>query len=218
MTKRTPKTRKYLRSRITRKLILDTAQEVFLEKGYAKTTITKISQKAGVGYGTVYSHFQGKDDLLNKIVDHVMEGFFYLLNQSYKINHYEDLYHIFNLQIGSVFGLATEHRPILKVLREAMGQSETILEHWNKVLYQFIDGATQILSVARKKELTRDVDARISAKALVLTVESFFWEVVHEQETELDRLNETVTGLFLEGLISKDKLEGTSAAPGQNNR
>jgi len=48
---------RYLRSRITRKLILDTALDVFLTEGYAKTTIAKISQQAKVGYGTVYSHF-----------------------------------------------------------------------------------------------------------------------------------------------------------------
>ena len=47
--------RRYLRSRITRNLILDTAQTVFISEGYAKTTIARISEMANVGYGTVYS-------------------------------------------------------------------------------------------------------------------------------------------------------------------
>ena len=60
------KKRPYLRSRITQRLIIETSEKVFLEYGYNKATITRISQQANVGYGTVYSHFRGKDDLLNK--------------------------------------------------------------------------------------------------------------------------------------------------------
>ncbi len=204
MSKRNAKSRRYLRSRITRKLILDTAQEVFLQKGYAKTTITKISEEAGVGYGTVYSHFKGKDDLLNNIIDHVMEGFLSLLRQNYHIEEHEDLYSVFQKQISSVFGLATEHRSILKVLKEALGQSESILEHWNQVLNEFVNGATKIINVSYKKGLTRDINTRITAKALILMVERFFWEVVHEKETDLDLLTETVTSLYLNGVTQQN--------------
>jgi len=205
MGKKPVKSRRYLRSRITRKLILDTAREVFLQKGYSKTTITSISQEAGVGYGTVYSHFNGKDDLLNNIVDHVMEGFFSLLRQNYEIEESRDLYHIFKKQIDSVFELATEHRPILKVLNEAMGQSEQIYEHWNKVLNEFINGATKIINTSHKKGLTKPLNTRISAKALILLVERFFWQVVHEEESDLEVITETVTLLFLEGMTQHKK-------------
>lgn len=205
MGKKTARSRRYLRSRITRKLILDTAREVFLKKGYAKTTITSISEEAGVGYGTVYSHFKGKDDLLNKIVDHVMEGFLELLHQNYQIEEHRDLHYIFKKQIDAVFERATEHRLILKVLKEALGQSDSILEHWNQVLHEFVDGATRIINVSHKKNLLKPLDARVSAKALILMVESFFWEVVHEEETNLPVLSETVTRLFLEGLTGQEK-------------
>jgi len=213
LSKKPARSRRYLRSRITRKLILDTAQEVFLQKGYAKTTITRISEQAGVGYGTVYSHFKGKDDLLNKIVDHVMEGFLSLLRQNYYIEKQQDLYLIFQKQIDSVFALATEHRPMLKVLKEALGQSDPILEHWNQVLNEFVNGATQIINIARKKDLIRPLNTRITAKALILMVESFFWEVVHEEELELELLTETVNGLFLEGLVNHE--DATVTSPGE---
>jgi len=203
LNKKPGKSRRYLRSRITRNLILETAQKVFLEKGYAKTTITKISEEAGVGYGTVYSHFKGKDDLLNNIIDHVMEGFLSLLGKNYNINDCGDLYNIFYRQINAVFGLAIEHRAILQVLREALGQSESIKEHWDSALYEFVAGASRIINIAHKKDLTRDVDTRITSKALIFMVESFFWDVVHEKETDLEMLSDTVTRLFLEGMVSK---------------
>jgi len=203
LSKKTPRARRYLRSRITNKLILDTAQQVFLQKGYSKTTITKISEEAGVGYGTVYSHFKGKEDLLNKIVDHIMEGFMELLQKNYTVNDRGDLYHIFHQQINSVFALATENREILKVLQEALGKSGSIKEHWNTVLYAFVDKTSRLINVAYKKGLTRDVNSRITSKSLIFMVENFFWEVVHEEESDLEMLSDTVTRLFLEGLVTK---------------
>ena len=48
----------------TQKLIVDAARELFLEKGYAITTIEDISRKAGVAVSTVYAVFKNKRGIL----------------------------------------------------------------------------------------------------------------------------------------------------------
>ena len=48
--------------------ILDTAQEIFLTKGYKQTSVESIIKKVGVAKGTFYYYFKSKEDLLDKLV------------------------------------------------------------------------------------------------------------------------------------------------------
>ena len=50
-----------------RQRIIDSAWELFYEKGYEETTIMDIVQKSGVAKGSFYYHFKGKDTLLNTL-------------------------------------------------------------------------------------------------------------------------------------------------------
>jgi AcrR family transcriptional regulator len=53
----------------TRKLILDTAFELFATQGYHATSMSQIAQKAGVSKGLAYNYFTGKDNLLGEILE-----------------------------------------------------------------------------------------------------------------------------------------------------
>ncbi|MDX1934081.1 MAG: TetR/AcrR family transcriptional regulator [Capsulimonadales bacterium] len=55
----------------TRQLILESAQRLFLHYGYKKTTIDDIAQEAGIGKGTVYLYFDGKEEILLTIAAEV---------------------------------------------------------------------------------------------------------------------------------------------------
>lgn len=44
--------------------ILNTATELFLEKGYKKSKMTEIARKLGVSKGALYQYYKSKDDLL----------------------------------------------------------------------------------------------------------------------------------------------------------
>jgi AcrR family transcriptional regulator len=48
----------------TRQLILDTALEMFRERGYEQTTMRAIAQKAGVSLGNAYYYFRSKEYLI----------------------------------------------------------------------------------------------------------------------------------------------------------
>ncbi len=45
-------------------LILQAAEQVFAEKGYRDTSMDEIAARVGIGTATIYSHFQGKEDLM----------------------------------------------------------------------------------------------------------------------------------------------------------
>ncbi len=194
--------RRYLRSRITRKLILDTALEVFLSAGYAKTTIAKISEQANVGYGTVYSHFKGKDDILNKVVDNVMEDFYTFLDVEFAPATAAEARQIFYELMNTCFRLADQHRAIMKVYQEALGLSESIAAHWNEVKQHFIDNSTKSIQFAQAAGLAKTFDPHIGAKAYILLIDRFIWEVVNENESDLGHLSSVLTDMLFQGFFN----------------
>lgn len=57
-------TRRQRQKAETRQLILDSAKSLFAENGFTQTTIRAVARRAGVGLGTVMSHFPDKNALL----------------------------------------------------------------------------------------------------------------------------------------------------------
>ena len=51
-----------------RSAIVHAARKSFLEGGYAKTSMDKIAEAAGVGIKTLYRHFKNKDDLFSAVM------------------------------------------------------------------------------------------------------------------------------------------------------
>lgn len=47
----------------TRERILETARRLFTERGYFNTSIQDIRQASGLSIGSIYHHFQGKEDI-----------------------------------------------------------------------------------------------------------------------------------------------------------
>ncbi len=193
--------RRYLRSRITRNLILETAQEVFLKDGYAKTTIAKISEMANVGYGTVYSHFKGKDDILGRVIDNVLEEFYGLLNIEFAPRDVIGARDIFHTILLSVFKLSEEHRNIMKVYEQALGQSEAIAAHWQGVKDYFIKNIKMAIVFAQRKGFAKEFDPVIGSKAYILMIDRFIWEVVNGKENDVDHLTNTITDMVFQGFF-----------------
>ncbi len=50
-----------------RRLIVEAAVGVFLEKGFHQTSIRDIAERAGISLGNVYNHFAGKTELIAAI-------------------------------------------------------------------------------------------------------------------------------------------------------
>lgn len=62
MTRATSKAR-------TRKRILDEAERLFRERGYAATSLEQIAEAAEVTKGAIYGHFSSKEDLLLSAIE-----------------------------------------------------------------------------------------------------------------------------------------------------
>lgn len=199
------KPRRYLRSLITRKLILDAAQETFQTKGYAKATITRISTNANVGYGTVYSHFKGKNDLLKAITDRSLDEFYQLLEAPCEPTTYDEARQIFFKTTETFFRLAKQQHLFMQVFREALRQSAEISHYWEAIQARLIATIMRLLSIGRQHKLARPVDPETAARASVLLIERFLWVVVREETEaeEVENLAAFLTGMVFEGFFIK---------------
>jgi len=58
------------REKVERKeeAIVDAARRMFLDRGFARTTMAEIARQAGVADGTVYLYFKNKEDLASAVV------------------------------------------------------------------------------------------------------------------------------------------------------
>ena len=55
----------------TREMLLDAAEDMFIEHGVARTSLEQIARHAGMTRGAVYWHFRNKVDLFNAMLERV---------------------------------------------------------------------------------------------------------------------------------------------------
>ena len=76
-TKKPEKNRVQKRAKRTRKKLKDAALDVFSEQSIDATTVEDITEKADVGKGTLYQHFEDKEEivvmLIEEAVDHLIK-------------------------------------------------------------------------------------------------------------------------------------------------
>ncbi len=60
--------------RITQRALLDTARELFAERGYAKTSIEEVVRRANVTRGALYYHYRDKAALFQAVYEEVRTG------------------------------------------------------------------------------------------------------------------------------------------------
>jgi AcrR family transcriptional regulator len=52
----------------TRQAVLEAAYQLFLEQGYAATSMRQIAERAGLALGGIYNHFPGKEAIFSELI------------------------------------------------------------------------------------------------------------------------------------------------------
>ncbi len=52
----------------TRQAVMEAAYELFLEQGYAATSMRQIADRAGLALGGIYNHFAGKEAIFSELI------------------------------------------------------------------------------------------------------------------------------------------------------
>ena len=108
----------------TRTRILDAASELFIERGYGRTTMKDIADEAGVSRDTVHAVFGSKAQVLTALIDQrlVPDGNVASVRQrpeAQRIKNEADQRKQIELFADFITGISTELRPVFEILRTA---------------------------------------------------------------------------------------------------
>lgn len=194
--------KRHLRSLKTKQKLLDAAKEVFLEEGFQKATIAQMIQKAKIGYGTAYVHFEGKEDLLIVLMENVMEKFYEIAEVSFFPTTIEEADRIIISQATAFLKMAETERKLMQVFEQAIGVSPLIANRWKEIREKFIHRISQDIAYAQEHNLARSkLNHELVARGWFYTNEMFLWEIVrNEHQGSVEEIAQTITSMYMQGL------------------
>jgi AcrR family transcriptional regulator len=151
------------RGEATRRRLLEAAEHVFAESGYHEASIVKITERAGVGLGTFYLYFDGKQVIfealvidLNRRVRHSMAEA--MAGASTRLEAER-------AGFAGFFRFTAEHPALYRVVREAEFVSpETLRMHYTRIVEGYESGLRAAQAVG---DVDPALDPGITAWALM---------------------------------------------------
>jgi len=164
---------------------LDTARQLFFEKGYEKTSVNEIIDKIGVAKGTFYHYFKSKEDLLDQLVNRFTKK---SLLEAEKIMEQKEISALerFNRFFISIKNLKAKNKELMKMLMKFMYKDENLIFR-HKIF-------------KRSNELLSPLIAQIIKQGIeegCFTLQDS-WEAAEIILMMSINMNETVVGLLLE--------------------
>lgn len=156
----------------TRQLVLDAATSLFIERGYAGTSIDLIADTAGVGRSTVFSAAGGKPWLLKTAYDRAIVGD----DEQVPMVQRPQIQRLFALtdpaQIveGYVAALSDAQQRVSRmyeVVRSAAGMDSEVHALWTEISDQRLEGANIIATLLKKKHGLQEGLTSAAARDLI---------------------------------------------------
>lgn len=152
-------------------VILETAEKIFLEKGFALTSTTEIAKKVGCNQALIHYYFRTKDNLFNTIFEQKFKLFFqqiFELENMDKMPFQEKLKHIIEAHFEMI--RANSKLPLL-IISEFSRKPEQII-----LLKEKLQAIPQKLFVTLNAELETEIESGrirpITLMDLIMTVVS----------------------------------------------
>jgi AcrR family transcriptional regulator len=188
----------------TRRLeILDAAASLFAEKGYDRTPVRKIAERAGIAPGTIYIYFDGKRDILLSIADRII-GQAWSETQAQLVSLHKEAYIATVLQ--NIFDFVNENQAFLRALTPEIWTDDKLRDRFfNQILAPLFETGASYLAeqIAAGQARPCQVDLVIPAIAGSLIMLPLFHTLAPDQFLagfSPDDLVEELTWLYLEGL------------------
>jgi AcrR family transcriptional regulator len=178
-------TRRQAQARETRRAVLRAAHDLFVEQGYARTTVTEVAAAAGVSVETVYAAFTNKATLLHRVWDVTIGGddeevVFHERPEVLALRAEPDLEQ--RLRRQARFATATARRtgPLLRAMEAAAGADATAAALLEEVHRQRLEGiGVMAAEAARSGQLA--VSEQVCRDLVWATTDAVLWHRLVEQ-------------------------------------
>ncbi|GAA2039895.1 TetR/AcrR family transcriptional regulator [Agromyces tropicus] len=146
----------------TRRRLLEAAEHVFADHGYTDASVSRITERAGVGQGTFYLYFDSKLDVFDELVEDLNQRVRHAMSEGARgaTSRLEAEREGF----AAFFRFTAEHPALYRVVREAEFVSPGALRlHYTRIVEGYIDGLRQ----AQLDGEIGDIDPTVAAWALM---------------------------------------------------
>jgi AcrR family transcriptional regulator len=198
----------------TRARLLDSAEHVFIQKGYVATRVADIADAADLAHGSFYTYFDSKADVFRQVADRVVQDVYGALDG--RVGGDSALQRI-QASNRRYFALYERHAEILGLIEQVATFDEDFRVMRLNIRYRFI---TRIERAVRRIQNQSEgsfkaLDPRLVASALGGMVDNFSFAVFvlgepFERKQALDTLDEIWRRVF--GLPTGGSRPGSSDA------
>ncbi len=185
----------------TRKIIRESARDLFNDLGFDKTSTRAIALRAGVGVGTVFSHFPDKSSLLIAVLlDDLTETQANAMKSLPMESHVCDRF----LHIARCFYTYYSKRPDLS--RTLLKELWFVKGEWGEKLttqaFEFVLLVGNMLEQAKnRKEIQPETDTLLCARAFFSHYLIVLYEGLNSPQIDVETMLDTLKGL-LEQLLA----------------
>lgn len=146
----------------TRAKLVAAAEEVFASAGYHDASIVKITERAGIGLGTFYLYFAGKQEIFDEVVDDLnarvrqaMTGAASAAGSRLEAER---------AGFRAFFRFTAEHPALYRIIRQAEFVSPAAQRrHYERIVRSYVHG----LTAAQAAGEVRPIDPEVAAWALM---------------------------------------------------
>lgn len=132
----TPRTK---RGNATRTKLLEAAEQIFSEIGYHDASIVKITEQAGVGLGTFYLYFSGKQAVFEELVSDLNHRVRKAMTEAATAE--SNRIQAERAGFRAFFKFTAEHPALYRIIRQAEFVAPHSMEdHYQKIVDGYIEG------------------------------------------------------------------------------
>lgn len=186
-------------------LILQTAEEVLMERGYYDTSIDEIASRVGVAKGTIYLHFPSKEELVIALFERDIRQ---LINRVEEIAHESgSARERLELIQQTMYGGFVKHTQFLSNLFHRVENTRQLKEHGKKLkgLWEQMEAIIRTLLEEGKAggEFRTDVPTEIMAGAFFsLMSPGSYLRLTVEGKVAVDELATCLRRIYFKGIAN----------------
>jgi AcrR family transcriptional regulator len=187
---------------LRRQEIVEAALELFSQNGFHGTTMARIAHRAGVGVGTLYQHFQGKEDLYLSLLEERCHELLDILKK--EASRGGGIKEVLDRLLEADAEFVERHRSFFKLyMSEQLATLEAVRERLgvraDRLYGEFFQLFQGVMEQGIKRGDLKDLPAPHLARAFMGLLNSFFFDWLKGRVENLKSAKETIIVLFLEG-------------------
>jgi AcrR family transcriptional regulator len=190
-----------------RNAILEAAEQIFAERGFHGTRIQDIAERARIGVGTVYNHFDEKEELLRALVDERTDEMLAHLAGATADDEPRDFAARLERRIARMLGFVEQHRGFFAIVMECglvasgppRGSERALGPRSMKRIDRFRSTFRALVQDGMDSGALAAHDPGHLAAFLGGTIRAFTFGALFDQDTSLVEKAPTIVELFLHG-------------------